>query len=406
MRRKIVTGLLLFGLLGSMTGCSFEYSFGRTPTAESLMENAFGENASSVDMDVKFSIDADVDMTDILQEDTTMNMLVDADTNVKAADGSIVYDGTVSVQALGMNMDIPMKSYVVDGMQYTYNKDYDAWIKAPYDGKTFDTGFLTGFSPDAFTSYGLVKPAKGDTTYVVSGMTDMKHLSEISSVNPDELFTGNLFGEIDESMLESMQFSVTMSFDKESKNLVSMAILLSGDSMDFDTVKFNDMSLQLTVNQINDVAVDCPEDVIANAISESELDDVDPDFTVDDSIVSDNTDDIDSEMSVVPEGDNLSQQMFGIEYMQRDQLEELLSEAYTTMPSDDVLLALQTLLNTYDFDGFVDYIGVYDYWDEDTKTALAFMTDLGAFDDSILTKLNVDVDEIHELIDTVVAECK
>ena len=402
MRHKIVTCLLLFGLLGSMTGCSF----GRTPTAESLMENAFGENASSIDMDVKFSIDADVDMTEILQEDTTMNMSVDTDMNVKAADSSIAYDGTISIQALGMNMDIPMKSYVVDGMQYTYNKDYDAWVKAPYDGATFDTGFLTGFSTDAFTSYELVKPANGDTTYVVNGTTDMKHLSEISSVNPDELFTGNLFGEIDESMLESMQFSVTMSFDKESKNLVSMAVLLSGDSMDFDTVKFNDMSLQLTINQIGDVTVDCPEDVIENAVSESELEDVDPDFTVDDSAVSDNTDDIDSEMSVVPEGDNLSQQMVGIEYMQLDQLIELLSEAYTTMPSDDVLLSLQVFLNTYDFDGFAHYISLYDYWDEDEKTALAFMTDLGAFDDSILTKLNVNVDEIHELMDTVVAVCK
>ena len=203
-----------------------------------------------------------------------------------------------------------------------------------------------------------------------------------------------------------MQFSVTMNFDRENKHLVSMAVLLSGDSMDFDTVKFNDMSLQLTVNQVNDVTVDCPKDVIENAVSESESGDIDPDFMVDDSIVSDNTDDIDSEMSVIPEGDNLSQQMFGIEYMQRDQLEELLSEAYTTMPSDDVLLSLQTLLNTYDFDGFVDFIGLYDYWDEDEKTALAFMTDLGAFDDSILTKLGVDVDEIHELINTVVAECK
>lgn len=402
MRRKIVTGLLFLGLLSSMTGCSFE----RTPTAESLMENAFGEDASSIDMDVNFSVNADMDMTEILQEDTTMNMSVDADINVKAADSSMAYDGEVSVQALGMDMNIPMKSYVVDDMQYTYDKESDVWIKAPYDGTTLGDGFLTGFSPDVFTSYELVKPAKDSSTYVVSGTTDMKHLSEISSVNPDELFTGNLFGEIDESMLESMQFSVTMSFDKENKNLVSMAVLLSGDSMDFDTVKFNDMSLQLTVNQVNDVTVDCPKDVIENAVSESESDDIDPDFMVDDSIALDNTDDIDSEMSVIPEGDNLSQQMFGIEYIQRDQLEELLSEAYTTMPSDDVLLSLQTLLNTYDFDGFIDYIGVYDYWDEDTKTALAFMTDLGMFDDSILTKLNVNVDEIHELINTVVAECK
>lgn len=94
-------------IVGSLTGCGTEKI-----TAESLVSNAFGsEEVKSLDADVTLNLDMDVDASELTGSDTTMNIAIGLDCNVKSTEDVAYTDGKATVSFFGAKTKVDVKTY-------------------------------------------------------------------------------------------------------------------------------------------------------------------------------------------------------------------------------------------------------------------------------------------------------
>jgi hypothetical protein len=421
MKKKISSIIIATTLLCPLlfSGCGK-----KAPTADDLLSSAWGsEPVESIDMDIYFAVDADIDVSQLMGDTSTsgstmMNMKITCNLNAIANLTDSYINGKVDASLFGMSFSEPTKTYIttIDGQKYSISWDEDdsCWYKTAVDEDTddnllagnLDGNMITSIDSSIFESYELQEIEKDDTVYTVTGTIDYDKLADKMDMDISDLMSDFSSEDTD---FDNAKFDVTMTFDIDTQLCKTIDFVFDTETLNQEDTNFNELTITLTINQINDVDVEVPQDVIDSAISTESNANDSYDYTVNDSsedvIFGYDAEDDYSESDSSDSSESLSYYLFGTDYVYTSDIESALSSYYTTMPSDDIMISLSAMINTYDIDSFSDFLSVYDYWDENEKGALAVMYDIGLFDENTLTYCGVDIDDLQTYVDAL-ASCK
>jgi hypothetical protein len=421
MKKKISSIIIATTLLCPLlfSGCGK-----KAPTADDLLSSAWGsEPVESIDMDIDFAVDADIDVSQLMGDTSTsgstmMNMKITCNLNAIANLTDSYINGKVDASLFGMSFSEPTKTYIttIDGQKYSISWDEDdsCWYKTAVDEDTddnllagnLDGNMITSIDSSIFESYELQEIEKDDTVYTVTGTIDYDKLADKMDMDISDLMSDFSSEDTD---FDNAKFDVTMTFDIDTQLCKTIDFVFDTETLNQEDTNFNELTITLTINQINDVDVEVPQDVIDSAISTESNANDSYDYTVNDSsedvIFGYDAEDDYSESDSSDSSESLSYYLFGTDYVYTSDIESALSSYYTTMPSDDIMISLSAMINTYDIDSFSDFLSVYDYWDENEKGALAVMYDIGLFDENTLTYCGVDIDDLQTYVDAL-ASCK
>lgn len=408
MRKKgfITTILATVMVLGSITGCGAE-----KVTAEGLLSNAFGsEEVASLDVNVVFDLDMDVDASSLMgsdsDTDTTMNFAVSLDCDVQSTKDVAHTDGKATVAVFGTKTKVDIESYtdIKNETAYTYNKDSDSWVKSDLDSSSFGFNSLSDkLSADLFDNLTLAERKSKDDDYVVTGIIAYKNIKDFVGEELENLSESTGTDDLD---LDKLSFDVTMNFDKDSKLVKSMIYSVDTKAFDSDDYTINKFEITTTVNSVNknnDLSI--PKDVEKNAVEKDSSfggveNDLDTDFGVGTSedtteSVSETTDDSNK---------TLAQMYLEKDYVYQDDLEGVLVNYYPNIKNLDsgAMTSLLTFFNNYTADEFANYLDVYDYWSDNEKIALAILYDIDIVDDETLSTFSISTVDIQSYVNNYV----
>lgn len=413
MRKKgfITTILATVMMLGSLTGCGAE-----RVTAESLLSNAFGsEEVASLDANVVFDLDMDVDASSLMgsdsDTDTTMNLAVSLDCDVQSTKDIAHTEGKATVAVFGTKTKVDIESYtdIKNETAYTYNKDSDSWVKSDLDSSSFGFNNLSDkLSADLFDNLTLAERKSKDDDYVVTGTIAYKNIKDFVGEELEDLSESTGTDDLD---LDKLSFDVTMNFDKDSKLVKSMTYSVDAKVFDSDDYTINKFEITTTVNSVNknnDLSI--PKDVEENAVEKDSSfggveNDLDADFGVDtsDETTSETTSESTSE-SISDSDKTLAQMYLEKDYVYQDDLEGVLVNYYPNIKNLDsgAMTSLLTFFNNYTADEFANYLDVYDYWSDNEKIALAILYDIGIVDDETLSTFSISTVDIQSYVNNYV----
>lgn len=409
MRKKgfIATILTTVIVLGSLTGCGAE-----KVTAESLLSNAFGsEEVVSLDANVVFDLDMDVDASSIMgfdsDTDTTMNFAVSLDCDVQSTKDVAHTDGKATVAVFGTKTKVDIESYtdIKNKTAYTYNKDLDSWVKSDLDSSSFGFNNLSDkLSADLFDNLILAERKSKDDDYVVTGTIVYKNIKDFVGEELENLSESTGTDDLD---LDKLSFDVTMNFDKGSKLVKYMTYSVDTKAFDSDDYTINKFEITTTVNSVNknnDLSI--PKDVEKNAVEKDSSfggveNDLDTDFGVD---TSDETTSETTSESTSDSDKTLVQMYLEKDYVYQDDLEGVLVNYYPSIKNLDsgVMTSLLTFFNNYTADEFANYLDVYDYWSDNDKIALSILYDIGIVDDETLSTFSISTVDIQSYVNNYV----
>ena len=409
MRKKgfITIILATIMVLGSLTGCGAE-----KVTAENLLSNAFGsDEVASLDANVVFDLDMDVDASSIIgsdsDTDTTMNFAVSLDCDVQSTKDVAHTDGKATVAVFGTKTKVDIESYtdIENEIAYTYDKDSDSWVKSDLGSSSFGFNNLSDkLSADLFDNLTLAERKSKNDDYVVTGTIAYKSIKDFVGEELKNLSDSTGTDDLD---LDKLSFDVTMNFDKDSKLVKSMTYTVDTKSFNSDDYTINKFEITTTVNSVNknnDLSI--PKDVEKNAVEkdssfEGVEDDLDSKFGVDTSedtteATSDDTNDSDK---------TLAQMYLEKDYVYQDDLESVLVNYYPNIKNLDsnAMISLVTFFNNYTADEFANYLDVYDYWSDSDKIALAILYDIGIVDNETLSSFSISTVDVQSYVDNYVA---
>lgn len=409
MRKKgfITTILVTVMMLGSLTGCGAE-----KVTAESLLSNAFGsEEVASLDANVVFDLDMDVDASSLMgsdsDTDTTMNFAVSLDCDVQSTKDVAHTEGKATVAVFGTKTKVDIESYtdIKNETAYTYNKDSDSWVKSDLDSSSF--GFNNLFdklSADLFDNLTLAERKSKDDDYIVTGTIAYKNIKDFVGEELENLSESTGTDDLD---LDKLSFDVTMNFDKDSKLVKSMTYSVDTKVFDSDDYTINKFEITTTVNSVNknnDLSI--PKDIEKNAVEKDSSfggveNDLDTDFGVD---TSDETTSETTSESISDSDKTLAQMYLEKDYVYQDDLEGVLVNYYPNIKNLDsgAMTSLLTFFNNYTADEFANYLDVYDYWSDNEKIALAILYDIGIVDDETLSTFSISTVDIQSYVNNYV----
>lgn len=405
MRKKgfITTILATVIMLGSLTGCGAE-----KVTAESLLSNAFGsEEVASLDANVVFDLDMDVDASSLMDSDsdadTTMNFAVNLDCDVQSTKDVAHTEGKATVAFFGTKTKVDIESYtdIENETAYTYNKDSDSWVKSDLDSSSFGFNNLSDkFSADLFDNLTLAERKSKNDDYVVTGTIAYKSIKDFVGEELENLSESTGTDDLD---LDKLSFDVIMNFDKDSKLVKSMTYSVDTKAFDSDDYTINKFEIITTVNSVNkNNNLSIPKDVEKNAVEKDSSfggveNDLDTDFGVDTSgeTTSESTSDLDK---------TLAQMYLEKDYVYQDDLEGVLVNYYPNIKNLDsgAMTSLLTFFNNYTADEFANYLDVYDYWSDNEKIALAILYDIGIVDDETLSTFSISTVDIQSYVNNYV----
>lgn len=415
MRKKgfITTILATVMMLGSLTGCGAE-----RVTAESLLSNAFGsEEVASLDANVVFDLDMDVDASSLIGSDsgtdTTMNFAVSLDCDVQSTKDVAHTEGKATVAVFGTKTKVDIESYtdIKDETAYTYNKDSDSWVKSDLDSSSFGFNNLSDkLSADLFDNLTLAERKSKDDDYVVTGTIAYKNIKDFVGEELENLSESTGTDDLD---LDKLSFDVTMNFDKDSKLVKSMTYSVDTKAFDSDDYTINKFEITTTINSVNkndDLSI--PKDVEKNAVEKDSSfggvkNDLDTDLGVDTSneTTSESTSEATSE-SISDSDKTLAQMYLEKDYVYQDDLEGVLVNYYPNIKNLDsgVMTSLLTFFNNYTADEFANYLDVYDYWSDNEKIALAILYDIDIVDDETLSTFSISTVDIQSYVNNYVVQ--
>lgn len=389
-------------IVGGLTGCVAE-----KVTAESLVSNAFGsEEVKSLDADVTLNLDMDVDASELTGSDTTMNIAIGLDCNVKSTEDVAYTDGKATISFFGTKTKADVKTYadIKEGVVYNYDEDSDSWVKSDLDSSSFDFSSVSNkIDTDVFENLELAETKSKDEDYTVTGTISSKKLQDLLGEDLSDFTSGVDTSELD---LDNLNFDVTMIFDRSSKLIKVMSYSVDPKAFDSDSYTINKFDFSITLNSLNendDLSI--PEDVTKNAVEKDTSfggfeDDLDSSFGVD-------SDETSSELSV-EDNQTLAQIYLDTPFAYRDDIEGLLVNYYPNIKNldNDTMISLMTFFNNYAADDFANYLDVYEYWSESEKKALALLYDLGIVDDDTLTSFDISKVDVQSYVDDYITPLK
>lgn len=405
MRRKrglVSVVLATVMIVGGLTGCGTE-----KVTAESLVSNAFGsEEVKSLDADVTLNLDMDVDASELTGSDTTMNIAIGLDCNVKSTEDVAYTDGKATISFFGTKTKADVKTYadIKEGIAYNYDEDSDSWVKSDLDSSSFDFSSVSNkIDTDVFENLELAETKSKDEDYTVTGTISSKKLQDLLGEDLSDFTSGVDTSELD---LDNLNFDVTMIFDRSSKLIKVMSYSVDPKAFDSDSYTINKFDFSITLNSLNendDLSI--PEDVTKNAVEKDTSfggfeDDLDSSFGVD-------SDETSSELSV-EDNQTLAQIYLDTPFAYQDDIEGLLVNYYPNIKNldNDTMISLMTFFNNYAADDFANYLDVYEYWSESEKKALALLYDLGIVDDDTLTSFDISKVDVQSYVDDYITPLK
>lgn len=389
-------------IVGGLTGCVAE-----KVTAESLVSNVFGsEEVKSLDADVTLNLDMDVDASELTGSDTTMNIAIGLDCNVKSTEDVAYTDGKATISFFGTKTKADVKTYadIKEGVVYNYDEDSDSWVKSDLDSSSFDFSSVSNkIDTDVFENLELAETKSKDEDYTVTGTISSKKLQDLLGEDLSDFTSGVDTSELD---LDNLNFDVTMIFDRSSKLIKVMSYSVDPKAFDSDSYTINKFDFSITLNSLNendDLSI--PEDVTKNAVEKDTSfggfeDDLDSSFGVD-------SDETSSELSV-EDNQTLAQIYLDTPFAYQDDIEGLLVNYYPNIKNldNDTMISLMTFFNNYAADDFANYLDVYEYWSESEKKALALLYDLGIVDDDTLTSFDISKVDVQSYVDDYITPLK
>lgn len=389
-------------IVGGLTGCVAE-----KVTAESLVSNAFGsEEVKSLDADVTLNLDMDVDASELTGSDTTMNIAIGLDCNVKSTEDVAYTDGKATISFFGTKTKADVKTYadIKEVVVYNYDEDSDSWVKSDLDSSSFDFSSVSNkIDTDVFENLELAETKSKDEDYTVTGTISSKKLQDLLGEDLSDFTSGVDTSELD---LDNLNFDVTMIFDRSSKLIKVMSYSVDPKAFDSDSYTINKFDFSITLNSLNendDLSI--PEDVTKNAVEKDTSfggfeDDLDSSFRVD-------SDETSSELSV-EDNQTLAQIYLDTPFAYQDDIEGLLVNYYPNIKNldNDTMISLMTFFNNYAADDFANYLDVYEYWSESEKKALALLYDLGIVDDDTLTSFDISKVDVQSYVDDYITPLK
>lgn len=389
-------------IVGGLTGCVAE-----KVTAESLVSNAFGsEEVKSLDADVTLNLDMDVDASELTGSDTTMNIAIGLDCNVKSTEDVAYTDGKATISFFGTKTKADIKTYadIKEGVVYNYDEDSDSWVKSDLDSSSFDFSSVSNkIDTDVFENLELAETKSKDEDYTVTGTISSKKLQDLLGEDLSDFTSGVDTSELD---LDNLNFDVTMIFDRSSKLIKVMSYSVDPKAFDSDSYTINKFDFSITLNSLNendDLSI--PEDVTKNAVEKDTSfggfeDDLDSSFGVD-------SDETSSELSV-EDNQTLAQIYLDTPFAYQNDIEGLLVNYYPNIKNldNDTMISLMTFFNNYAADDFANYLDVYEYWSESEKKALALLYDLGIVDDDTLTSFDISKVDVQSYVDDYITPLK
>jgi hypothetical protein len=389
-------------IVGGLTGCVAE-----KVTAESLVSNAFGsEEVKSLDADVTLNLDMDVDASELTGSDTTMNIAIGLDCNVKSTEDVAYTDGKATISFFGTKTKADVKTYadIKEGVVYNYDEDSDSWVKSDLDSSSFDFSSVSNkIDTDVFENLELAETKSKDEDYTVTGTISSKKLQDLLGEDLSDFTSVVDTSELD---LDNLNFDVTMIFDRSSKLIKVMSYSVDPKAFDSDSYTINKFDFSITLNSLNendDLSI--PEDVTKNAVEKDTSfggfeDDLDSSFGVD-------SDETSSELSV-EDNQTLAQIYLDTPFAYQDDIEGLLVNYYPNIKNldNDTMISLMTFFNNYAADDFANYLDVYEYWSESEKKALALLYDLGIVDDDTLTSFDISKVDVQSYVDDYITPLK
>lgn len=389
-------------IVGGLTGCVAE-----KVTAESLVSNAFGsEEVKSLDADVTLNLDMDVDASELTGSDTTMNIAIGLDCNVKSTEDVAYTDGKATISFFGTKTKADVKTYadIKEGVVYNYDEDSDSLVKSDLDSSSFDFSSVSNkIDTDVFENLELAETKSKDEDYTVTGTISSKKLQDLLGEDLSDFTSGVDTSELD---LDNLNFDVTMIFDRSSKLIKVMSYSVDPKAFDSDSYTINKFDFSITLNSLNendDLSI--PEDVTKNAVEKDTSfggfeDDLDSSFGVD-------SDETSSELSV-EDNQTLAQIYLDTPFAYQDDIEGLLVNYYPNIKNldNDTMISLMTFFNNYAADDFANYLDVYEYWSESEKKALALLYDLGIVDDDTLTSFDISKVDVQSYVDDYITPLK
>lgn len=389
-------------IVGGLTGCVAE-----KVTAESLVSNAFGsEEVKSLDADVTLNLDMDVDVSELTGSDTTMNIAIGLDCNVKSTEDVAYTDGKATISFFGTKTKADVKTYadIKEGVVYNYDEDSDSWVKSDLDSSSFDFSSISNkIDTDVFENLELAETKSKDEDYTVTGTISSKKLQDLLGEDLSDFTSGVDTSELD---LDNLNFDVTMIFDRSSKLIKVMSYSVDPKAFDSDSYTINKFDFSITLNSLNendDLSI--PEDVTKNAVEKDTSfggfeDDLDSSFGVD-------SDETSSELSV-EDNQTLAQIYLDTPFAYQDDIEGILVNYYPNIKNldNDTMISLMTFFNNYAADDFANYLDVYEYWSESEKKALALLYDLGIVDYDTLTSFDISKVDVQSYVDDYITPLK
>lgn len=411
MRKKLTIFVLLTAMISSvlLAGCGK-----KEPTAEELLKTAWGsEPVDSVNMNVKFIVDADIDAGSILGDESsesTMNTRMSIDLGLTTNYKDSYLEGNIDATMFGFSFSEPIKSYItlIDDKNYIFSFDTtdSCWYReeSTEEGnvlRSFDKDSITAIDYSIFDSYELKKINKEDTTYTVTGTISYSKLMDKVDVEISDLLNNFNTVQDEEIDLSDIKLDTTMVFDRETRLCKQVDFIFDMSDSSQEGVTYNELSMSIVVSQINGVEVEVPQDVIDSAKNREDSIDTEFSFSPDDDkdTVGD-TDKLESTQSY-DSTQTLAKYMLNVDYAYQEDVLDLLSIYYDTLPDNDTISSFTSLINSYNVDEFIEYLGTYSYWTDSYKNALAIMVDTGMFDIDDLTKYGVDGEELQSLVDSL-----
>jgi hypothetical protein len=182
-------------------------------------------------------------------------------------DGNSSVNGNVEYNILGMNGFQKIESYKtvdVDNIKnYTYDDITELWNVEVLKGKKekpFIDSFMELLKIENFDKGSLfldeIKP--DDKVYTVVGQID-------SMVIKNSIITSNRLIEIKNLVSDELKFNITMEFDKTTKIIKRISILLDTKNMTEDAkTVYNNLSMEIDVYKINATEICVPHYVLDN----------------------------------------------------------------------------------------------------------------------------------------------
>jgi lipoprotein len=455
MNKKIHLAILAAAVSFSICGCSLSK---KTPTPEELLENPFGDDVKNVSASYNVTADGSISMNAFLGSSTDEKTTTEnQNTNDASSDstgsmdvsagleGTCYYsdslsytEGSVNYSFGGISGNEPYKVYMVTNegsrVTYTYDNDDAVWEKKDYDA---DTGkAIKSLNKDVFESLSEVEVDKksDDAYYKITGTVNAKKIKEIASesddsINETDSSAGSSVADMSENVLsdsdlEKIKLDVDMSFNKN-KQIKNICVSISPDNK-IESMKINDFSISVTIDQINGDAISIPDEVVSSAtdagdteISTEENTTEGKDITVSDSNstetpdisaknpeesnakketteveTSENSNDTDIYEVTDTNEDTLAMLVFGVDSVTNSDISSAISAAGLNIPSDDVLSAMTNLLNSYTVSKLTANLTSYNMWNDSNKMAIVYFYGLGVFSLDDLVSYGINADEI------------